>query len=125
LLCSSGPPCLCGSMVCLCRSSRGLRRSLWVAFLVHGITAAILAAPADCFAIKVTDAATGRGVPLVELRTVNDSAWWTDSNGVAAFDEPGLMGTEVYLHVRSPGYELAADMLGFRGVKLKPTRGGS
>jgi len=47
----------------------------------------------------VIDAATGRGVPLVELRTVNKASWWTDSNGIVAFDEPGLMDIEVFFHV--------------------------
>ena len=78
----------------------------------------------DYFEIQVIDAATGRGVPLVELETVNHAKWWTDSNGIVAFDEPGLMGLEVYFHVRSPGYEMQKDGFGNRGVKLKATRGG-
>jgi len=79
----------------------------------------------DCFNITVVDEQTGRGVPLVELRTVNNIALWTDSNGIIAFDEPGLMGQEVYFHVASDGYEYAPDGFGNRGVRLTPTRGGS
>jgi len=80
---------------------------------------------ADYFAITVIDEQTGRGVPLVELEAVNHAIWWTDSNGIVAFDEPGLMNEgEVYFHVRSHGYEYPKDMFGFRGVKLKPARGG-
>src|SRR5262249_5214616 len=55
--------------------------------------------------IKVVDETTGRGVPLVELETVNPLRYVTDSNGVVAFREPGLMGQSVFFHVRSHGYE--------------------
>src|SRR5205807_5716851 len=79
----------------------------------------------DCFNIAVVDEQTGRGVPLVELRTVNNISLWTDSNGIIAFDEPGLMGQEVYFHIKSHGYEYPKDMFDNRGVKLKPTRAGS
>jgi hypothetical protein len=77
------------------------------------------------FKIVVVDQQTGRGVPLVELRTVNEISLWTDSNGISAFDEPGLMDQEVYFHVRSHGYEFPKDGFGNRGVKLKPVKGGS
>src|SRR5262245_41698306 len=83
------------------------------------------AATNDYFAIHFVDEQTGRGVPLVELKTDNSAAWWTDSNGIVAFNEPGLMDTEVYFHVRSPGYEYPSDMFKNRGLALKPTRGGS
>src|SRR6266540_7570254 len=63
------------------------------------------AATNDWFKITVVDEQTGRGVPLVELRTVNNISLWTDSKGISAFDEPGLMGQEVYFHVKSHGYE--------------------
>ncbi|MHC4559345.1 MAG: hypothetical protein ACYTFW_22820, partial [Planctomycetota bacterium] len=43
------------------------------------------------FKIQVEDRQTGRGVPLVELRTVNNIRYFTDSNGIVAFFEPGLM----------------------------------
>ncbi len=42
------------------------------------------------FAIEVVDAETGRGVPLVELETVNNQRFVTDSNGLAALDGPDL-----------------------------------
>lgn len=77
------------------------------------------------FAILVVDLDTGRGVPLVELRTVNQATWWTDSAGLVAFDEPGLMGLDVYFHVSSPGYLYPADGFGNRGIKLRPTPGGT
>lgn len=70
------------------------------------------------FGIRVVDKETGRGVPLVELRTVNHLSFYTDSNGLAAIDEPSLQGQEVYFHVKSHGYELAADGFGYRGKRL-------
>ena len=48
------------------------------------------------FMIKVVDAETGRGIPLVELKTTNNILYYTDSAGVVAFDEPGLMDTTVF-----------------------------
>src|SRR5438105_733028 len=69
----------------------------------------------DYFAIKVVDDETGRGVPLVELRTVNALRYYTDSNGLVAFREPGLMDTDVFFSVASHGYEYSADGFGFRG----------
>lgn len=76
------------------------------------------------FAIRAVDAATGRGVPLAELRTVAGERFVTDSAGLVAFDEPGLMGREVYFHVASPGYEVKPDGFGNRGVALRPVAGG-
>jgi hypothetical protein len=79
---------------------------------------------ADYFTIAIVDEATGRGVPLVELRTVNDVRYWTDSNGLVAFHEPGLMNQTVFLHVSSHGYDYPKDGFGFRGKALKVTPGG-
>ncbi len=87
--------------------------------------ASALSDPARYFKISVVDEATGRGVPLVELRTTGEVAYYTDSAGVVAFHEPGLMGEEVYFHVRSHGYEVPKDGFGFRGVRLRPIAGAS
>jgi len=78
-----------------------------------------------CFVIRVIDEATGRGVPLVELRTVNEVSYWTDSGGVVAFDEPGLMGKRVFFYVSSHGYEFPKDGFGYRGTALDVTPGGT
>jgi hypothetical protein len=102
-------------------STRGCTVTAAVLLLAASISVA--AAPNDFFRIQVVDGSTGRGVPLVELRTVNKASWWTDSNGIIAFDEPGLMDLEVFFHVQSPGYEMPTDLLGNRGVKLKPAWG--
>ena len=77
------------------------------------------------FKIQVVDDETGRGVPLVELRTVNNIRCYTDSNGIVAFSEPGLMGRPVFFFVESHGYQFAKDRFGFRGKRLKVTPGGS
>lgn len=77
------------------------------------------------FTITVVDEQTRRGVPLVELRTVHGVRYYTDSNGVVAFDEPGLMGKDVFFHVSSHGYEYPKDGFGYRGKALSVTPGGS
>src|SRR5579884_4144178 len=50
--------------------------------------------PGRYFAIEVVDAQTGRGVPMVELKTTSSAVYYTDSNGLVAFYEPGLMGSK-------------------------------
>jgi hypothetical protein len=84
------------------------------------------AGPGDSwFRITVVDEQTGRGVPLVELETVNHIRYYTDSNGIVAFHEPGLMNQEVYFFLKSHGYEYPADASGNRGTALKVAPGGS
>src|SRR5712672_3490335 len=80
---------------------------------------------APFFGIRVIDEATQRGVPLIELRTVNEISFWTDSAGWVAFHEPGLMDREVFFAVAGPGYEYAQDGFGIRGVRLTTTPGKS
>jgi hypothetical protein len=77
------------------------------------------------FKIQVVDRQTGRGVPLVELRTVNNIRYFTDSSGIVAFYEPGLMDRDVFFFVESHGYEFPKDGFGFRGTRLKTVRGDS
>jgi hypothetical protein len=78
----------------------------------------------DYFAIKVVDEQTGRGVPLVELKTTSEIRFVTDSNGLVAFFEPGLMDTDVFFNVSTHGYEFPKDGFGYRGVRLHPKAGG-
>jgi hypothetical protein len=107
-------------------------------FLVTLFTAALLSVLADStvaqsaeaanlecpyFAIQVLDRQTGRGVPLVELKTTNHLRYVTDSHGVVAFREPGLMDREVFFHVESHGYRFPKDGFGYRGTRLKTTPG--
>jgi len=73
--------------------------------IVLFVLAIAQAAPSDYCKIVVRDAETGRGVPLVELRTTNELIFYTDSNGIVAFNEPGLMDRDVYFQIASPGYQ--------------------
>lgn len=82
-------------------------------------------AQGDYFAIQVVDKETGRGVPLVELSTINSMLYYTDNNGIIAFYEPGLMDQEVYFFIKSHGYEFPEDGFGNRGMTLSVTKGGS
>lgn len=77
------------------------------------------------FCFEVVDAATGRGVPLVELTTVHGVTFVTDSAGIAAIDEPGLTGQPVWFHVQSHGYLYPADGFGYRGVRATLAPGGA
>jgi hypothetical protein len=77
------------------------------------------------FRIHVVEEGTGRGVPLVELRTVNQIRYVTDSNGIVAFDEPGLFDRKVFFTISSHGYEIDKDDLGYRGKALVVSHGGS
>jgi len=98
----------------------GFLATVLLAIATH---AALAADPADTFLIEVVDAATGRGVPLVELRTVNAIRYVTDSAGRVAFDEPGLMDRKVFFHVSSHGYTYPKDGFGMRGKALRTTPG--
>ncbi len=73
--------------------------------------------------IRVVDAETGAGVPLVELETVNHLRFVTDNTGRIAFHEPGLMGRELFFTVSSHGYELKKDGFGYSGVRITPKSG--
>lgn len=85
----------------------------------------ILAADPAYFQITVVDEQTRRGVPLVELKTTNGIRMYTDSNGIVAFNEPGLMDRPVFFWVTSHGYEFAKDGFGMAGKTLETRPGGS
>jgi hypothetical protein len=92
---------------------------------VQFILALTLGLTAETFAIKVVDQQTGRGVPLVELTTSGGITYVTDSAGLVAFDEPGLLGERVHFAVKSHGYEFRKDGFGFAGIALDTKPGGS
>jgi hypothetical protein len=75
--------------------------------------------------LVVVDASTGRGIPLVELVTVDDVVSVTDSAGRVALDEPELAGQTIFLKPRSPGYECARDGFGIEGVRVVVRPGGT
>jgi hypothetical protein len=84
-----------------------------------------LANPADYFAIRIIDEQTGRGVPLVELETTDHARFVTDSAGMIAFNEPGLMNETVFFTITSHGYEFPADGFGIHGKALATMPGTS
>lgn len=108
----------------LCRAAATLRQIVCLCPLLFA-TAHLSAADHPIFKIKVVDAETGRGVPMVELETVNNIKYYTDSNGIAAFDEPGLMGQPVFFYARSHGYEFRKDGFGYAGTRFTVKAGGS
>src|SRR2546421_9059522 len=83
------------------------------------------AARPEPFAIQVVDEQTGRGVPLVELKSVSNLRFYTDSAGLVAIDDPALMGRLVFFHVHSDGYEIRADGFGNRCKRIQVTPGGA
>jgi len=78
----------------------------------------------EYFRIEVIDKDTGCGVPLVELCTTHNVRYVTDSNGLVAFFEPGLMDQRVFFFVSSHGYRFPRDGFGYAGVRLDVTPGG-
>lgn len=78
------------------------------------------------FAIHVVDADTGRGIPLVFVRTVPKAVFMTDSAGYVAFHEPGLMtGKQLWVSVVSYGYKSITGLFDSVGMAVYPTSGGS
>jgi hypothetical protein len=94
-------------------------------FAGHCTVSTAASEPGRYFAIEVVDEQTGRGVPMVALQTTSAACYYTDSNGLAAFYEPGLMGKKVYFGLSAHGYEFPADGFGSRGVSLETRPGGS
>src|SRR6266404_2582042 len=95
--------------------SRGLLLTLSLgSTLVHADSLA--PSPSMWIGIEVVDEATARGVPMVELQTTSGIRLYTDSAGLVAFYEPGLMNQKVWFGVSAHGYEFAPDGFGLRGV---------
>jgi len=69
--------------------------------------------------VQIVDRATGRGIPLAELTTVDGVVYLSDSGGRVALNEPELNGQTVFFSVRSPGYAVAKDGFGMDGVRLE------
>ena len=80
------------------------------------------------FRIDCLDMETESPVPLVRLETANYISYYSDSGGVVAFDEPGLLGKSVYFVVESDGYEVLESLpktpSSSQGVLLNTTQGG-
>ena len=86
--------------------------------------AALSTAP---FQIKLVDSESGRGVPLVRLTTPGYVSYYSDSGGVVAFDEPGMLGLSVFFMVSADGYANAHNLPASPqpGVLLHTSPGGS
>ena len=82
------------------------------------------AVPSDYFVIHVTDEATGRGVPLIELKLPNEVRYWTDSAGIAAIRELAFERHDVFVAVSGHGYEFPKETFFGRGVTLTLKPGG-
>ncbi len=78
-----------------------------------------LAGDSPYFEIQVIDKATKRGVPLVELVTVNDVRHVTDNAGRIAYHEPGQAGQTVFFAIHAPGYKVPKDGFGISGTRWK------
>jgi hypothetical protein len=61
----------------------------------------------------------------VELRTVNEVLFVSDSAGRVAITDADFLGQTVFFHVFSHGYEFPADGFGYRGRRLACVPGGS
>jgi hypothetical protein len=70
------------------------------------------------FKIKIIDAETNRGLPMVGLIPLSQVKYYSDSNGLIAFNEIGLMNKNVYFEISSEGYEYPLNMEGKRSVTL-------
>jgi hypothetical protein len=95
-------------------------------FLVIAIVGARACAESP-FVIRVVDADTKRGVPLVELKTTHNVRFFTDNSGTVAIDDAGLANEEVFFFVTSHGhgYEYPKDGFGYRGRRLRVEPGKS
>ena len=103
-----------------------LREGKWITcvLLLAGCLMADDKVTPPCFGIRVVDEQTGRGIPLIEFRTVNDIRCITDNAGWIAFHEPGLMDREVWFYLSlSPGYEMKKDGFGYTGIRVIPRAG--
>lgn len=79
----------------------------------------------DYFQIHVVDEESGRGIPMVSLTTNNHIRYVTDSNGLIAFYEPGLMGQSIFVQINGQGYEYPPELLGYHGLAITPVAGDS
>lgn len=102
-------------------------KRLQLALLLFGSLAVVNGQPTrleKSFVIQVLDQATNRPVPLVEISTVHRVTHITDNNGVTAWNEPELIGEDVFFQVKSHGYEMQADGFGFKGKRERVVPGG-
>jgi hypothetical protein len=100
-------------------------RSAVLALVLLAAGCALRPAHPAVFRITVLDAETGRGIPAVELRTTDGRSFYTDSAGAIALADPVLMDRSAFFQVLSFGYRFEPELLGWPGVALAITPGGS
>lgn len=95
-----------------------------VELLLAPLAAAAAGDGAGAFAeLRVVDAESGRGVPLVELETVHRVRFFSDNAGRVAIGEPDLLDREIALTVKSHGYASPRDGFQFPIVRVTPRVG--
>jgi hypothetical protein len=87
------------------------------------LLAGSIATAAAPFGIQVLDDTSGQPIPMVTLETVHGLRFTSDSSGLIAFDEPGMLQRRVFFSVKSPGYTFPKDNFGFAGLSLDTTPG--
>ena len=96
-----------------------LRTARSALFAMASVLSLDVALAADeFFEVRVIDSETRRGIPMVELTTVDDVTYIADSAGRIAIDESTLEASTVFFKVHSPGYETAKDGFGFAGARV-------
>ncbi|MEI6141029.1 MAG: hypothetical protein WCP85_17305 [Mariniphaga sp.] len=102
-------------------------KSLIFSFLIFNVFILSAQVNPNYFTIRVVDQETMRAVPMVEFKTTNQLRYYTDSNGIIAFNEPRLMGQWVSFALFSHGYECPAAQLTFnvipgKGIEIRIRR---
>lgn len=93
--------------------------TFFAAASVAALAQAVALANDAYFEIRVTDQATGRGIPLVELVTTDSVRWITDNAGRIAYLEPGHAGETIFFNILPQGYRVPKDGFGIEGVRLQ------
>ncbi|MBK1882170.1 hypothetical protein JIN85_07080 [Luteolibacter pohnpeiensis] len=78
---------------------------------------------AEPFRIQIVDRENGWPVPLVELQTTHQEKFVTDNLGMVAISDPELQDHEIWLSLKSHGYGLKPDGLGYQGFRCTPEAG--
>ena len=70
-------------------------------------------------ACQFVDSEDNRPIPLVITTTTDNVVVVSDNAGFVCIPVNVRLGTQFYLHVTSPGYDVPADGFGYRGIRLK------
>ena len=73
-------------------------------------------------ACQFLDSVDSRPIPLVITTTTDNVVVVSDNAGFVSIPVNVHLGTQYYLHVTSPGYDMPADGFGYRGIRLKVTK---